>query len=155
MSTTDPKEPTAEKKRPQHMVFLRPNLLKRSCIIKMGGGGTCLTLGGALVKVVGNDLKCGEFTKNQPKRYDEIQKKGALFSKVPFTLQTQAIFWNLRQWNSSPRICSKLGHSVYFCMNFLTIKISVLNWVNIAKRKAAFRSGPYFNNWALDHWRLT
>lgn len=57
------------------MVFLRPNLLKRSCIIKMGGGGANLfNARGRTSKVGREDLKCGEFTKNQSKQYDEIQK---------------------------------------------------------------------------------
>ena len=58
------------------MVSLRPNLLKRSCIIKIGGGGGA-NLFNARVrtsKVGREDLKCGELTKNQPKQYDEIQK---------------------------------------------------------------------------------
>lgn len=57
------------------MVFLRPNLLKRSCIIKMGGGGANLfNARGRTSKGGREDLKCGEFTKNQSKQYDEIQK---------------------------------------------------------------------------------
>lgn len=59
------------------MVFLRPNLLKRSCIIKIGGGGGGANLFNARVRTSKGgreDLKCGELTKNQPKQYDEIQK---------------------------------------------------------------------------------
>lgn len=58
------------------MVFLRPNLLKRSCIIKMGGGGgaNLFNARGRTSKGGREDLKCGEFTKNQSKQYDEIQK---------------------------------------------------------------------------------
>lgn len=56
------------------MVFLRPNLLKRSCIIKMGGGENLFNARGRTSKGGREDLKCGEFTKNQPKQYDEIQK---------------------------------------------------------------------------------
>ena len=56
------------------MVFLRPNLLKRSCIIKMGGGPNLFNARGRTSKGGREDLKCGEFTKNQSKQYDEIQK---------------------------------------------------------------------------------
>ena len=83
VSTTDPKEPTAEKKRPQHMVFLRPNLLKRSCIIKMGGGRTCLTLGDALVKVVGKTWNVANSPKTNRNSMMRFKSKGPFSRKSP------------------------------------------------------------------------
>lgn len=56
------------------MVFLRPNLLKRSCIIKIGGGANLFNARVRTSKGGREDLKWGELTKNQPKQYDEIQK---------------------------------------------------------------------------------
>lgn len=64
------------------MVFLRPNLLKRSCIIKIGGGGANLFNARVRTSKGGReDLKCGELTKNQPNSMMRFKSKGAFSRK--------------------------------------------------------------------------